>query len=488
MAYLTSRIMPANNNALQNGGPVARTRSLLAAALLAALLAVPGPAAAEEDMAPATAGQADKRAFNTGTNFFDDAAISGGAYFFRRYRTRYDTDRGRYEANLNHASVQTNAEFVSGFIRDHVGFDFGVFASHDPFNKGAPDHEMGFVPWNDPWHPDWSKRSTEDGISVYKAALKAKGGPAWAQAGLYQPQGPGVLGVNWSFLPGTYRGVNAGADFGGLSLAAAWADQYKAPWFQELNDFKKNDGETHVPWMWSTGIRYQFENGPYVELAYGESKDHLQIGHLKTGHTFDAPRGGISLGYHLYAMGDSDNSGQSANDNFDGTALQHFLFVRYEYAPWTARLEATYTRAPMSSPVHQGQFAYRLTDRNGSSKGAYEVWWDARSDWNADNEKAVFAGLERTLDDILPWAGFSAGIGAAMGFDGRGYGLAEHFKEWAFTADFGYVHPDGPLKGAFAKFHFTEYRNGTDKASWTYRNGFQSERDFKFMVGIPFSL
>ena len=149
----------------------------------------------------------------------------------------------------------------------------------------------------------------------------------------------------------------------------------------------------------------------------------------------------------------------------------------------------TYVRAPMSGPQSQGQFAYRLTDRSGSSSGAFDVWWDARSDWNADNEKAAYCGVMRTLDDLLPIAGFSAGAGAAFGFDGRGYGTAEHLKEWAFTFDLNYVKPDGPLEGAFVKLHYTEYRNGTAQPSWgTYRNAFQSERDLKLLIGIPFSL
>ena len=63
----------------------------------------------------------------------------------------------------------------------------------------------------------------------------------------------------------------------------------------------------------------------------------------------------------------------------------------------------------MSGPESQGQFAYRLTDKNGSSAGALDVWWDARSDWNAHNEKAVFAGVRRELDDLLPVPGFAAG-------------------------------------------------------------------------------
>ena len=151
--------------------------------LLAVLTAV--PAAANEDLAPETQGLDSREAFRTGTRFFDEAEVSGGLYFFRRDRRRYDVDKGRYGTNLNHASVQANADFVSGFAGGWLGFDFGVFGSHDLMNKGAVDHEMGFEPWGDPWHPDWSKRRTDDGVSVYKAALKAKAGPAWAKAGWF---------------------------------------------------------------------------------------------------------------------------------------------------------------------------------------------------------------------------------------------------------------------------------------------------------------
>lgn len=421
------------------------------------------------------------------TGFFRPGQVSGGVYFYRRDRRRYDRDLGRYQPNLNHASAQASLEYQSGFWGDVIGVDFGMFGAHDLFNKGAVDHEMGFVPWGDPWHPDWSKRSTDDGVSVYKAALKLKAGPVWARAGYFQPSGPGVLGVNWSFLPGTYRGVNAGMELDRLSVAVAWADEYKSPWFVNMNRFMKNDGETRVPWLWSSGVRYAFANGLTLELAYGESRGHLKNGNIKSSYAMPLGKGTLNVGYHLYLMDDSDDSGSGLNDNFDGLASLHYLFGRYDLAPWTLRLESTWARAPMSGPYSQGNFVYRLADRNGSAAGAYSVWWDARSDWNADNEKAFYAAVERKLDDLLPLPGVYVGAGAALGIDGRGWDSAEHLKEWAFTFDLGYIKPDGPLQGSFVKLHYTEYRNGTSKPSWTtYKNAFQSEHDLKILVGFLF--
>ena len=449
---------------------------------------------AEDETAPATAGaeESKKRSFSTGTALIDDGGLSGGLWYFQRDRRRYDPAKGRYTNNLNHATVQANADFVSGFVGGVIGFDFAVFGSHDIKSTGSPDHEMNFFPWGDPWHPDWSKKRTQDGASVYKASIKAKAGPLWGRAGYFQPSGPGVLGVNWSIMPGTYQGFNWGADFGGLSLAFAWADAYKSPWFVEMNDFRKNDGESRVPWLWSSGARYAFASGLTLETAYGESKNHLWNAHFKARYE-TAPDAGekekLTLGYQLYAMGDNDNSSASPNDNFDGTAYQHVAFIHFATEPWLLRLESTYTLSPFDSEYQTGNFAYRLTDKLGSSKGAYDIWWDSRSDWNAHNEKAVFFAVDRTLDDVLPLPGFSAGVSAAMGWDGEGYGVSGHLKEWAFNLDLGYTHPEGVFKGAFIKVHFTEYRNGTDKPSWSpYKNAFQDEHDVKIFAGIPFDL
>lgn len=446
------------------------------------------PAAATEDLAPATYKQSNAQEVDAEKGFFDGSSLGGGMYFFRRNRVRYDVAKERYVENLNHASLQSNLDFTSGFAGTILGVDVGVFGSHDLYNSGAVDHEMGFVPWSNPWRPNWNKRNTDDGISVYKAAGKVKIGNAWARAGLYQPEGPGVLGVNCSIMPGTYRGINMGADFGRLSVAAAWADAYKAPWFTDIYSFKKNDGESRIPWLWSLGAKYAFTESLAIELAYGESFNHLKNAHFKSSYKMPSQVGVVTMGYHLYAMTDSEDSRTSPNDNFDGLALQHYLFAKLETAPWTFRLEGLYTIAPASSAEHQGQFAYRLTDRYGSSQGAYDVWWDARSDWNADNEKAFFFSAQRSLDDVLPFNGCYLGAGAAVGVDGRGYDINERLNEWAFTLDFGYVRQDGPLQGLFVKVHYTHYVNGTDKPSWTYRNAFQSERDFKLLVGIPFSL
>lgn len=459
--------------------------------LLMLLVAGAGSAFAEDDTAPATYGQEEnkKRSFNTGINFFDDARLDGSLNYFQRKRLRYDVNTNGMETNLNHATSLANMDFSSGFIADVAGVDFAVFGSMDLWSAGAPDHEMNFVPWSDPWHPDWSTKKTKDGASIYKAALKLKGGPFWGKGGYFQPAGPGVLGVNWSVYPGTYRGAELGADFGGLSLATAWVDEYKAPWFDEMYSFRKRDRESGVDYLWSMGARYTCENNLSFELAYGEAEDYLKNAHLKVGKQDEiSETQKLTYGYNFYVMADNDDSG-SLNDNFDGMAYQHYLHVQYDTGPWTVKSEFTYTWAAMDKPEQLGYFAYRLVNPNGGAKGAYDVWWDARSDWNHHKEKAVFLGVWRDLDDVFPAKGFRAGVSGALGWDGEAYGLSQHLFEQALNFDFSYTVPEGFFQGASASLHFTEYNNSTDLPSWSgFNNAFQDERDVKIFISIPFGI
>ncbi|MBD4160372.1 ChiP family protein, partial [Xanthomonas citri pv. citri] len=78
---------------------------------------------------------------------------------------------------------------------------------------------------------DWS--GDKSGISLYKAAAKFKYGPVWARAGYIQPTGQTLLAPHWSFMPGTYQGAEAGANFdygdaGALSFSYMWTNEYKA--------------------------------------------------------------------------------------------------------------------------------------------------------------------------------------------------------------------------------------------------------------------
>ncbi len=60
------------------------------------------------------------------------------------------------------------------------------------------------------------------------------------------------------------------------------------------------------------------------------------------------------------------------------------------------RLEGTWVKAEGL----QGYFLQRMTPTYASSNGRLDIWWDNRSDFNADGEKAVFFGA---MYDLKNW-------------------------------------------------------------------------------------
>lgn len=420
--------------------------------------------------------------------------ISGNLMYFQRHRERYRVDENRFDSNLHHQTLQTSLDVNSPWFADSVGFDLGVFATKDINNSASPDHEMSFFPWSEPWAADWSKKDARGGASLYRAHLKLRHTGEnikwWGKVGYFQPSGPGVLGVNWSLMPGTWLGTEAGSDWGNLSVAGAYVTQYKAPWYQRTYPFRESEADKDVHHLWSLGARYAFSPKFSVELAYGEAPGFLRNAHikLKANQTFDE-RSSIYLTYQLYANGDRSES-TSPNNHYAGNwAQQHYLAVAWKTAPYTLKTELLHTRAPSNRPQHLGYFVYRLSSYYGGANGAYEPWWDNRSDWNHNRETAVFVSVSRSLDDLIGTPGLSLGFSAVKGQGGRVYGVAEKLKERAWSADLGYVVPRGRLKDTRLSLHYTRYDNRTQQPSWDgYKNLFQDEHDVKFLVIVPWKL
>jgi hypothetical protein len=421
-------------------------------------------------------------------------AVSGNVFYFNRRRLRYDVIEERFRDNLNHQTLQGSLDMVTPFYGDAIGIDLGVFYTVDLANKASPDHEMSFFPWDNPWEPDWSKRDARSGTSIYRANLKLQhawdGQQAWGRIGYFQPSGPGVIGVNWSLMPGTYRGVETGFESGSYNVAFALADQYKAPWFSETYHFRRNDGQTDVEYLWSLGARYRASSGFSAEVAYGESHQFLRSAHLK--FKYNSHDGKFYLSYQLYGMGDRGKSG-SADNQYDGhLAHQHYVAAAWRPSAYVLKAEFLHTRAPSNGPEHAGYFAYRLIGRYGGANGAYEPWWDNRSDWNHNRESAFFLSASRSLD-FLGVSGATFGLSGAYGFGGNVYGAQERLRERAWSVDLGYAITRGPLKDARASLHYTRYDNRTKQPSWGwsdrgYKNLFQDERDLKLLLVIPWQI
>lgn len=187
---------------------------------------------------------------------------------------------------------------------------------------------------------------------------------------------------------------------------------------------------------------------------------------------------------------------RSVNDLYDGTAWLQALTFGYRAADVVdLRLEGTWVKAD----GQQGYFLQRMTPTYASSNGRLDIWWDNRSDFNANGEKAVFFGA---MYDLKNWnlPGFAIGASYVYAWDAKPatwqsnpdayYDKNRTIEESAYSLDAVYTIQDGRAKGTMFKLHFTEYDNHSDIPSWGggYGNIFQDERDVKFMVIAPFTI
>lgn len=468
--------------------------AVLSATFMTAL-AAPGMALAAQDMMSPDYG----KSYNA---FTDDAKLSGGLFYFQRDRVRQqrgENGDGKYHANLTHSTAQAALNFNSGYAWDVVGLDLGGFAAYDlaidDSNPVNAENEFSF--WGDSWGT--TNTESENGASISNAALKFKlADGITAKAGYTQLYVPGMLGVNWSYQPGTYRGGQVEGNFGGLYLTYAIADEYKAPWFKNTQGFYKSkpwsdptkwgntfDKENEIDYIHAIGARYTFKNGTAVTGSLGQSKDYMDSYHFKLAHKFDVLNG-LNTSYQFYGSktDDYENAGGHNVETYDGLAWQQALTSAWAIDQYSFRLEGLFTKAE----GEEGNYLPRLTRGYGNSNGANEIWWDSRSDWNANNEKAVFFGVNRTLDDLVGAPGWTTGISGAYGWDmekGDGTKASNGADtEWAWNFDVMYTVQDGKLKGTIFKLHYTDYNNDMP-ASYELPNVFASEHDVKFHIIMP---
>ena len=437
--------------------------------------------------------------------FIDDSTMTGGIYYWQRERDRKDVDdHGKYKTNLSHSTWNANLDFQSGYAADMFGIDIAAFTAIEMAenNGSAHPNEIAFSASNKAYDEDWS--GDKSGISLYKAAAKFKYGPTWARAGYIQPTGQTLLAPHWSFMPGTYQGAEAGANFdygdaGALSFSYMWTDQYKAPWHLEMDNFYQGDRKKKVDYLHSLGLKYDFKNDLVLEAAFGQAQGYMDQYFAKASYKFDVVGNPLTTSYQFYGAHDkvSDQKNLTtkddvllANDLYDGMAWLQALTFGYKVGQVDLRLEGTWVRAE----GNQGYFLQRMTPTYASSNGRLDIWWDNRSDFNANGEKAVFFGA---MYDLSNWdlPGWSVGASYVYGWDAKPssaeiFDQSQRLKESSYSLDAAYVVQDGRAKGTMFKLHFTQYDNHSNlnMGDAGYNNMFQDERDVKFMVIAPFTI
>ncbi len=104
----------------------------------------------------------------------------------------------------------------------------------------------------------------------------------------------------------------------------------------------------------------------------------------------------------------------------------------------------------MKADGQQGYFLQRMTPTYASSNGRLDIWWDNRSDFNANGEKAVFFGA---MYDMKNWDMPGWAFGAS-------YVYAWDAKPGRMSSPDAYYDPDYRLKESAYSLGCNVYRTG----------------------------
>ncbi|MGL5007232.1 MAG: OprD family outer membrane porin [Plesiomonas sp.] len=438
--------------------------------------------------------------------FIEESTLSGGLFYFQRDRDRRGSgipganQDAPYAPNLSHATTQVALNFNSGYAWDFIGLDLGGFYAYDLTQGGtAVDQENEFSFAGNKWGGNFKDGQPHKGASLSTAALKFKAfdGALTAKGGLTQLYVPGLLGVNWSYQPGTYLGGQVEGNYGGLYVTGAYATEYKSPWYRDTQNFSRAKAwmdpfaaANQIDYIYALAARYTFSNGLGLTAGFGQSENYMDSYFAKAAYKFDV-LGGLNTSYQFYGSKTDTYVGPDGKDiqTYDGLAWQQALTAALNYNLYDFRAEALFTKAEGA----EGNYLPRLTRGYGNSQGANEIWWDSRSDWNANNEKAIFLGVTRKLDDLMGAPGWAVGVSGAYGWGmekGDGTKASNGADtEKALNFDVMYTLQDGLAKGTLFKLHYTKYENNIPSdAGWTeLPNVFASEHDVKFHIIMPLS-
>lgn len=447
------------------------------------------------------------------SNFLDDASVAGNIFFWNRDRERRNIEEtrdpntnkvisrhvGKYKSNIRQSTFNANLDIKSGYIADMLAVELGGYGAWEVSNGGnGHPNEIGFSGAKKRWDEDWKKDVS--GLSFYKAQVNFKLDELfWIKAGYIQPSGQTLLAPHWSLLPGTYRGFETGTtldfqDHGALSMSYMWADKYKAPWYKELDNLRQWDNKTRISYLHSAGFKYDFKNNFVLESAFGQAHNYMNQYFAKGSYKMDVLDNPLSMSYQFYGAKDQSHNGL---DVYDGLAWLQSASLQYQVGPVGLRAEGVMVKAE----GNQGFFLQRMTPSYASSNGRLDVWWNSRSDFNADGEKALFGEISYDLGHLSHYlAGWRTATSYAYGWDAKPNSSKDangHRKykndrlvESAWNFDLSYTVQESWAKDTSFQFHYTRYNNHSNIPSWGhgYDNIFQDEHDMKFIVIFPFTI
>ncbi|OUS23648.1 hypothetical protein A9Q99_26765 [Gammaproteobacteria bacterium 45_16_T64] len=423
----------------------------------------------------------------------ESVSIHKTVYFFQRNRDRKNAETGNYEQNLHHGTGLGAIDIHFYTPLEGLDVKAGLYGAYDfsiiEGDKVNQENEFSFAGerWGDNYRQG-DNNKPENGVSYSKLTLDYQLSEYVDLVfGFNQFRVAGLIGTNWSFLPGTSRGGGVTFENGRVVFNYVWIDRYKAPWFRDVQKFSTQnawsdpfDSESQIDYLHGLSASTQFYR-LNMTLSFAESEGYMESAFFKVSND---PEGSsdIKLSYQYYAS-DTEGMWDDQDNGYMGVAWLQAVTVEISAGSYRVNVESTLVRAEGL----MGNYLPRLTRGYGNSQGALEIWWDLRSDWNHHNEKAVFLSVTRSIDDWIDRQGWSLRLAGAYGW-GAEYSPADlkNGKESALGLDLIYKGDIGKYKDVTFQWHYVDFRNHQDDlGSWAFPNMFTSERDVQIRVVFP---
>ncbi|MGD8112472.1 porin [Vibrio sp. NTOU-M3] len=453
--------------------------SALTAAMVGALAAMPATASTES-----AAGDQYVEKVN---EFMQGSSLNAMAVVDTRSRTRNrGKDGDEVWSRLNYSSYNLIVDFTSGYHDDWLGADLAGYYSGDLYNDSQQDGDGRYLcnEISTCVEQDWGAGDAQQ-LKMYKAALKFKlGEKVDARLGMLQSNGNGALGNVWSFVPGTYRGLEVNADLSGHKFTYFAADQFTAPWLLHEDDY--------APSLWSdtswSSIHSIGLNGGFGQLNY-------QVGlstALDVSYASDIDWGAGQVNaytdkddntsykvYAKYAFNDTtslafDFYGTDDDAKYDGLGYLTGLAFAKSFGKVSWNSELRYADSDNGTEV-----VPRTIYTYGMTNGNWSQWWDALSDWNQAGELSWYNRV--SFNQGNGW-NYYVGVGYGTGADEDN---SAYESEFAVNGTVSYSLQSGSLKGATVRLHGT-YLVRDEFVDQSTAGGFD-ETDLRLQVIIPYS-
>jgi hypothetical protein len=407
------------------------------------------------------------------TGFINGSSLNATFINDTRVRSHNDNVAFNHYDRLNYSSYNAILDFKSGYYRNTIGVDLAGYMGGDFYNNSLLNENGQYLANEISFsnNQDWGAGNGPH-FKFYTAAIKFKIGDKFnGKAGLIQSTGNGTVGNVWSFVPGTYRGIELNANLSnGGKLTYFWADKYTAPWLLSEDDYVT---WADTSWNYLHSIGYSNQRGRLsYNFGVGQATDVRYNGSNKSTNPISYKA------YFNYAANDNttfaaDFYGVHDKIKYNGVGYMTGLSLTKLCGQWQWLSQLRYAKSNNGTEV-----VPRTIYTYGMNNGNWSQFWDALSDWNQSGEVSFYNRLSYDMGN--GW-NYYLGAGYGTGMESRVVGYR---NEFAINGTVGYTVPTGTLKGTMIRLHGTWLTR--DETPVKDQTSGKDQTDVRLQVIIPY--